>query len=205
MIVVAAGTGSRFESDKMMAPVDASTPLVARTVARVRSHVDRCVLVCREEHLGSLGELGVELVIGGPTRTASEIAGVAALGDGYDLIGIHDGARPNPSDTLIEALFDAAGRVGGAVPVVDGPPLVDLETLAPVDGVVSAQTPQVFHGPTLVAAYRRAAETGFVGHDTHEVIARFSDIEVAAVPGEDTNIKVTYPSDLAAVLSLGGD
>jgi 2-C-methyl-D-erythritol 4-phosphate cytidylyltransferase len=201
MIVVAAGSGTRFAGDKMMAPVDGA-PLVSLTVRRIRDHVDQCVVVCREEHLERLRQIGmsVDLVIGGTTRTASETAGLRSLRGSPDLIGIHDGARPNPSPLLVERLFEMAGNVGGAVPVVPAPPLlIDRDTHRPISGLMAAQTPQVFHGPTLIDCYARAEEEGFVGQDTFDVVSRFSTLRVGAVPGEESNLKVTYPADLLRV------
>lgn len=205
MIVAAAGSGSRFETDKMMALIG-GVPLVMITLDRVCNDVSQCVLVCREEQMDGLRRLGVThpMVSGGPTRTSSETAGLEALAGKPDLIAIHDGARPNPSPHLVRRLFETAAITGGAVPVVAARgPLVDRTGLGLIEGVMAAQTPQVFHGPTLVECYRMARETGYVGLDTMDVVTRFSDIEVAAVPGERTNIKVTYPSDLASVIPLG--
>ncbi len=204
MIVVAAGSGSRFESDKMLTPVD-GLPLVAVTVSRVLPHVDQCVLVCRAEQVGPIEDLalGVTLAVGGPTRTTSEIAGISALVDDPALIGIHDGARPNLSPPLIEELFSTAEEVGGAIPVLPAAPLLlDRKSLRPVTGVLAAQTPQVFRSPQLRKALAAADVAGFTGDDTAEVVRRFTDLEVAAVDGDPTNIKVTYPADLARVMPL---
>lgn len=204
MIIVAAGTGSRFENDKMMTPVEGRR-LVEITVERVRPHVDRCVLVCRADQLPPIRDLDlkVDLAVGGPTRTTSEIAGLSSLKTTPDVIGIHDGARPNLNPALIEELFETARRIGGAVPVFPSHGmLVDRETLQPLNNLVTVQTPQVFRGPELIEAYRRAESERIVGHDTLEVVQRFSELEVATVDGVPTNIKVTYPEDLANVIPL---
>lgn len=204
MIVVAAGSGSRFESDKMLTPVDGH-PLVAITVARVKPHVDQCVLVCRADQVERIRdlELGVTVAVGGPTRTTSEIAGVFALVGSPRLIGIHDGARPNLSPPLLEELFETARLTGGAVPVIPaGGLLLDNATLSPIEGVMAAQTPQVFRGRELTQAYRRADAEGFSSRDTADLILEYTNLEVAAVDGDPTNFKVTYPSDLARVIPL---
>lgn len=204
MIVVAAGSGSRFERDKMLTPID-GLPLVAITVARIRPHVDQCVLVCRADQLERVGDLDLDVTVavGGPTRTTSEIAGIKALVGNPDLIGIHDGARPNLSPPLMEELFETARLVGGAVPVVPAAALLlDKESLSPIEGVMAAQTPQVFRGRELVSAFRQAQTGGFSGQDTVDVVHRYTDLDVAAVDGDPTNIKVTYPSDLARVMPL---
>jgi 2-C-methyl-D-erythritol 4-phosphate cytidylyltransferase len=164
--------------------------------------VDICVLVCREDQFDALEPThpGVALVRGGLTRTRSELAGLAALPDDVDLIGIHDGARPLINPGLITLLFDTAAEMGGAVPVLPpSRPLVRRTDLGPVPGAAVAQTPQVFRGPALRMAYRAAAASGFDGYDTADVVAAFSEMTIAAVDGEPGNIKVTYPSDLDAV------
>ena len=207
MVVVGGGSGSRFGGEKLLEMV-AGLPLVAHTIDAVSARVDRCVLVTRDDLVADVEalRLDTEVVPGGATRTLSEMAGLAALGDGYELIGIHDAARPLVSGDLIDVLYLRAGEVGGSAPVM--PPdtmLVDRRYLKAVDHAVTAQTPQVFRGPDLMAAYVRAAQAGFEGHDTVEVIMRFGDLDIAAVPGESRNVKVTFPSDLETVRRLVGD
>jgi 2-C-methyl-D-erythritol 4-phosphate cytidylyltransferase len=200
MIVVAAGIAVRFGEDKMMLPVS-GIPLVAHTVAAVRGHEDRCILVCRSDQVEALSDLGLgaDLVSGGPTRTASETAGLAAIGEPARLIGIHDGARPLVGPALVERLFETAARVGGAVPVIDPGPLVRRSDLSLVADAVVAQTPQVFKGEELLAAYAAADEAGFSGSDTAEVVRRFGSLEIEAVVGDPANVKVTGPEDLERV------
>jgi 2-C-methyl-D-erythritol 4-phosphate cytidylyltransferase len=140
------------------------------------------------------------VVEGGKTRTQSELAGLAALDAGTDLIGIHDGARPLVSPLMINLLFDTAAKVGGAVPVlVPSRPMVRRSDLRPIRDAAVAQTPQVFRGDALRAAYRAAAASAFEGHDTADVMRAFSDLEIAAVAGDPVNVKVTYPSDFDIV------
>jgi len=197
MIIVAGGDSSRFGGDKLMTPI-AGRPLIAHTVAAVAGFADVCVMVCRQDQSEQLiRDLPDAIVVaGGPTRTESEVAGLAALPDEMALIGIHDGARPLVSPALIGLLFETAATVGGAVPVLEpARPLVRRSNLGLVPGAV-AQTPQVFQGPALQAAYRRAAAQGFQGHDTADVVQAFSDLEIAAVNGDPSNLKVTYQSDL---------
>lgn len=198
MIVVAAGHASRFGSDKLLTPLDGE-PLVAHTVAAVRPHVEMCILVCREDQLPELRglDLDVVLVPGGPSRTASEMAGLSAIGEPAGLIGIHDGARPSVTAELIEGLYQAAAEHGGAIPVVaPSRPLVHRADLTPARGVSVAQTPQVFRGEPLLAAYVEAARIEYEGQDTAEIVQKFSKLGIRAVPGETGNIKVTHPGDL---------
>ncbi|HIE21158.1 MAG TPA: hypothetical protein EYP73_00995 [Acidimicrobiia bacterium] len=204
MIVVGAGSSSRFGGDKLMAEV-AGRPLVAHTMKAVAGAAEICVLVCRAEQQPALNDLGlgVTIVPGGATRTVSEMAGLAALGGEIDLIAIHDAARPLVKRTLVETLYETAADVGGAVPVLEpNRILIDRRTLRPLEGAMLAQTPQVFRGPELLGAYVRAAQAGFEGLDTADVMLEFGDVPIAAVPGDPTNLKVTYPEDLSLVRKM---
>ena len=115
--------------------------------ARCRAACGRCVLVSREDHLEALAALGLpaEVVLGGATRTASELAGLAALADRPDLIAIHDGARPLVPAELVSNVLHTAAEVGGAVPILAlTPALITRDGLGPVKRMGVAQTPQAF-------------------------------------------------------------
>lgn len=201
MVVVGAGSSTRFGADKLMIEV-AGRPLVAHTIDAVVSEVDVCVVVCRPEIVGTISELrpDVAVTVGGATRTASEMAGLAALGGEMDLIGIHDAARPLVTSSTIDRLFRAAEESGGALPLLAlDRLLLDRRTHRPVPDLWGAQTPQVFRGPELMGAYVRAARAGFEGHDTVEVVERYSDLTIVGIAGDPANLKVTYPSDLERV------
>jgi 2-C-methyl-D-erythritol 4-phosphate cytidylyltransferase len=201
MIIVGGGSSTRFGSDKLLAEV-AGRPLIAHTIEAVVGHAHHCVVVCRHEIIDEVAGLDDRIAVtpGGTTRTLSEMAGLAALGGEVDLIGIHDAARPVVKGLLVDRLFSIAAKQGGAVPVV--PPekvIIDRKTHRPALGLHRAQTPQVFRGPELLAAYVRAAQAGYEGHDTSEMMERFSDVTIVAVPGDRANVKVTYPRDLDVV------
>lgn len=182
----------------------AGEPLISHAVASVSGSADITVVVTRPDLIEPMTQLGLDALItpGGQTRTDSELAGLAALGREYDLIGIHDAARPLVPPELVERLYRKADEVGGAVPTLKPTHfLIDRRRLMPVTDLVTVQTPQVFRGPELFAAYVHAARTGFEGHDTVDVVERFGDVEIAAVPGDPGNLKVTFQADLDAVRS----
>jgi 2-C-methyl-D-erythritol 4-phosphate cytidylyltransferase len=198
MVVVGGGSSSRFGADKLMAEVD-GRPLIAHTIDAVAGTVDVCVVVCRADVTASVAALRNDITVtpGGATRTSSEMAGLASIGRVVDLIGIHDAARPAVDPEMIERLFLVAESDGGAVPLIPYDRLIiEKKTHQPVRGLHAAQTPQVFRGPDLMPAYVRAAQTGFEGHDTVEVMQQFSDVRIVAVTGDRANVKVTYPGDI---------
>lgn len=201
MIVVGGGASSRFGTDKLMVEVE-GRPLIEHTIDAVIGHVDVCVVVSRPGIVEALAALRSNLTVvpGGETRTLSEMAGLAALGRDVDLIGIHDAARPLVSASTIETLFAAAQAEGGALPLLPYERLiVDRGTHRPMSGLAGAQTPQVFRASDLMGAYVRAAEAGFDGHDTVEVVQEFSDIKIVGIEGDPDNLKVTFPEDLEMV------
>lgn len=77
-------------------------------------------------------------------------------------------------------------------------PIVDLDSGQVVSAAHSVQTPQVFSGPDLIAAFEDRVDVN--GHDTVDVVQRFGSVRIAAVAGDPRNIKVTYPADLARVI-----
>lgn len=204
MVVVGGGSSVRFGADKLMAEV-AGRPVLSHTIEAVMPHVDVCVVVCRPGVVETVTRLhpGVIVTEGGATRTQSEMAGLAAIERDVALIGIHDAARPVVDAGTIDRLFDAARAAGGAVPLLAYEKLiVHRHTGRPLSGIHGAQTPQVFHGPDLIAAYGRAVSESFEGHDTVEVMERFSDVRIVAVEGSPANLKVTFPNDVDLVSEL---
>jgi 2-C-methyl-D-erythritol 4-phosphate cytidylyltransferase len=183
MVIVGAGSSTRFGADKLLTEV-AGRPLIEHTIEAVRPHVDVCVVVCRPEVAERLTRSDLTVVPGGPTRTRSEMAGVAALGSDVDLVGIHDAARPLVSPALLHRLFEVAAIEGGALPMVAAEGLIiDRTTHLPVTGVHGAQTPQVFRGTELFSAYRQAAADDFEGHDTVDVMQRYYPGDLKRVEG----------------------
>jgi 2-C-methyl-D-erythritol 4-phosphate cytidylyltransferase len=204
MIVVAGGSSTRFGADKLMMDID-GRPLIDHTIDAVIGHVDVCVVVCRPEISQAVSELrdDVRIATGGATRTSSEMAGLAAIGDEAGLIGIHDAARPVVDGATVARLFDTAAELGGALPLLEYERIIlDRRTHRALGGLHRAQTPQVFRGPELMVAYVKAARAGFEGHDTVDVMQRFGDVRIVGIEGSPANVKVTYPDDFEIVRQL---
>lgn len=166
----------------------------------------------------------VQVVDGGATRQESELRGLQVLADriaagAVDAVLVHDGARPLLTEELTRTVLGAARTHGGAVP---GLPRDDLATVelatesvslgstivslgstmgerltgpAP-PGAVAVQTPQGFRAAPLLAACTAAAIHGFAATDTASCVERFGTLPIRWVPGDERNIKVTYPHDL---------
>jgi len=240
-VVLAGGSGSRVG-----APVNkVYLPLAGRSVlawsfawARQVAAVTRFVLVVRADDLVTARDvvarevagLDVDVVVGGATRHASEVAALDHLAPAVergelDVIALHDGARPLARPDLVRRVVATAAAVGGAVPAVPaegllpvdaaGEPAVPAEDAGaglPEDAAAGGgplrlarvQTPQAFRAADLLTAYRAAARDGFQGTDTASCLEAYSPLEVHVVPGSRHNLKVTFPHDLLLAAELLG-
>jgi 2-C-methyl-D-erythritol 4-phosphate cytidylyltransferase len=216
VVVVAAGAGRRSgaEVNKVLLPLDGVAVLAwsVRTALSLPD-VERVVVVVREgehdavaEALGPhLGTREVSLVTGGATRHDSEWAALRVLRDDVragrlDVVAVHDGARPLASADLFQRVLAAAREHGGAIPVVPVPALLGPNGV--VRGAATVQTPQAFEAGPLLEAYARAEAEGFRGTDTASCLERYAEVRIAAVPSDATNLKVTWPDDLASAQAL---
>jgi 2-C-methyl-D-erythritol 4-phosphate cytidylyltransferase len=219
VVLLAAGSGSRVgaSANKVLLPL-LDRPVLAwslQAVAGLR-YVEQVAVVHRPDDAREVAALvstwsrGARLVEGGPTRHASEwnalreLAPVIDAGE-LDVIAIHDTARPLASRSLYDAVVSAAAEHGGAIPVRHLPGLIASDPGAgPTGELVAVQTPQAFRAPELLAAYRAADADGFEGTDTAACVERYTDLEIRAVPSPATNIKITFPEDVALAERLLG-
>ncbi len=225
-ILLAGGAGTRIQqsTNKVYLPIG-DRPLLRWPLESLLASpvVDEVVLVIRSEDADHAHEaIGAQLmprlravVCGGPTRHASEAAGLEAIASDIEagtteLVLMHDAARPFVTADLLQRVVETAQRVGGAVPALSLEPAVarveegHLNASVRVDHVRRVQTPQAFAARPLLAAYRAAATEGFHGSDTAESVLRYSSVEVATVEGDPDNVKVTFVEDLFYAEELVG-
>jgi len=212
-IVPAAGSGARFGAEKPKQYLDLlGRPLIYHTLAVLTAcpDIERVWVVLspddRDWNQHDWSELGPKLETlrcGGTTRAESVTNGLQAaamVATDADWVLVHDAARPCLSLAMLDALFSelAEDPVGGilAVPVADTIKRADGEqrvaATEPRDGLWQAQTPQMFRYGQL----KKALEM------TSNVTDEAGAIEAAGmkprlVKADSTNLKVTYPADLA--------
>ncbi|MCL2175462.1 MAG: 2-C-methyl-D-erythritol 4-phosphate cytidylyltransferase [Treponema sp.] len=153
------------------------------------------------------------LVNGGDTRRASvynALRALESLNPRYVLI--HDGARPWISVSLIENIITAVKKYDAVIPLL---PITDTPkeiTTNSDQGVVfvkrhlkradvgAAQTPQAFKFHKILRAHKKAAEADEEFTDDAEIWGKFASKEacgqVACIPGEKENRKITFREDL---------
>lgn len=212
-IVPAAGSGSRFGAERPKQYLDLlGRPLIFHTLSTLVAcpDIERVWVVLAPGDPWwpryDWSELGAKLETvrcGGATRAESVTNGLQAasmVAADDDWVLVHDAARPCLSAAQLDALFAdlAHDPVGGilAVPVADTVKRADAEqrvaATEPRDGLWQAQTPQMFRygllGEALAKCRAVTDEAGAV-----EALG----LKPKLVRGDATNLKVTYPADLA--------
>jgi 2-C-methyl-D-erythritol 4-phosphate cytidylyltransferase len=212
-IVPAAGSGSRFGSEKPKQYLDLlGRPLIFHALMALTRcpDIERVWVVLAPDDLWwpryDWSELGPKLETvrcGGATRAESVSNGLKAasmVASDDDWILVHDAARPCLSAAMLDALFAelADDPVGGilAVPVADTLKRADAEqrvaATEPRDGLWQAQTPQMFRYARLDQAFK----TEMAVTDEAGAIEALG-LKPKLVRADSTNLKVTYPADLA--------
>ncbi len=146
------------------------------------------------------------VVPGGDSRQESVKLGLDALPPGYDIVLVHDAARPlvpvDTVDAVVEAVRDGAPAVVPALPLADtvkqvepaaGPGEPEPVVATPDRSLLRAvQTPQGFDRATLVRAHETVRDDVT---DDASMVEQLG-LTVVTVPGHEEAFKVTRPLDL---------
>ncbi len=211
-VVAAAGSGTRFGGAKLWADLGGSPVLawVLRALGDPASGISELVVVSDPRDHRRVMEIGSEVaprlgclcVAGGERRQDSVRLGVEA--GSQDLVLVHDGARPGLTSELTARVLAAARRVGAAtacVAVSDSTARVSdglLEEMLDRSRLAAIQTPQAFSRELLLEAHRSALRDGLEADDDAALVLALGH-QVAAVPGDPRNLKVTRTEDLIAL------
>ncbi|MEA5535445.1 2-C-methyl-D-erythritol 4-phosphate cytidylyltransferase [Crocosphaera sp. XPORK-15E] len=145
----------------------------------------------------------VELIQGGETRQASVFNGLKALPKEAKQVLIHDGARCLVTADLLDncalELSNCQGLIA-AIPVKDTIKVVDSNYLIQDTpnraNLWAAQTPQGFDVNLLKDCHEKGYQLGWEVTDDAALFEK-CQLPVKIVEGEETNLKVTTPVDLA--------
>ncbi|MBQ9148676.1 MAG: 2-C-methyl-D-erythritol 4-phosphate cytidylyltransferase [Oscillospiraceae bacterium] len=209
-VIVAAGSASRMGGiDKVMAELGGE-PMILRTVRAFQEAIaiKEIVIVTREDLILPIQQLchGLDkvkaVVVGGKTRQESVQLGLGVLSDKCKLAAIQDGARPLVSQAVIDRTVRAAHTYSAAAPAI---PVKDTIKVVK-GGIVSntpdratlraIQTPQVFDFDLIRGALKKAQLEELTVTDDCAAV-ELMGMSVKIVEGDERNIKVTTPLDLA--------
>lgn len=211
-IIVAAGSGSRFNSDtpKQFLEINGK-PVIVHTIERFQSapSVDSIVLVLASDQAGSFDSSAFskisKLAEGGATRAESVHNGLEAAVDA-DIAAVHDGARPLVTVDEIERTIAKAKETGAAclvAPITDTIKSVRGDEIADTldrTKLRRALTPQAFRIDVLRKAFEGVDLSGSVTDECY-LVEKLGH-PIAIVEGSSRNIKITHPEDLILAEAL---
>jgi 2-C-methyl-D-erythritol 4-phosphate cytidylyltransferase len=227
-VVLAGGSGTRLAlsggANKVYLPLE-GRPLLSWSLRALYEavHPVASVLVIRagDQAAAASAIAAAEtpaplVVVGGSSRTESEVAGIHALRDliqsgAVDVVLVHDGARPFPPVSMLTDLIRAATTHGVAVPAVPvepgllersaDPGAVGVSPAATAD-IRAVQTPQAVAAPTLLAAADDAMSHRRSSVDTASLVHEHIGLRAVVVTGHPDNLKVTRPEDVARATTI---
>lgn len=213
LLIPAAGMGRRMGSDrnKLLLTLR-SQPLIYWTLLAAQSsrQISWIGIISQPTDWTDLKEIlagltltkPIQLIEGGATRQESVYNGLQALPPEAGQVLIHDGARclatPDLLDRCAEAIQHCPGLIA-AVPVKDTIKVVDIGLIQSTPErrhLWAAQTPQAFDVQMLKHCHEEGRRQGWEVTDDAALFEKCG-LPVRIVEGEETNLKLTTPVDLA--------
>jgi 2-C-methyl-D-erythritol 4-phosphate cytidylyltransferase len=214
LLIPAAGSGKRMGGDrnKLLMPL-LGKPLISWTLmaARESQSIHWIGIIAQPNEWQEFREIAtdlslskvIHLIPGGATRQESVYRGLQGLPAVAEQVLIHDGARclatPDLFDRCAAAVLNYAGLIA-AVPVKDTIKVVDAQkqiaSTPDRSQLWAAQTPQGFDVEKLRHCHDEGVRQGWEVTDDAALFEQCG-LPVQIVEGEETNLKVTTPVDLA--------
>ncbi len=211
-IVPAAGSSSRMKNSGNKLFIEISgVPVIVLTLSALQKspYIDEIIVPTQKELISDITNLckahslnKVKSVIcGGKTRVESVFNGVKEAGGRFELIAIHDAARPFVSQKIIEETVLSASKYGGAAPAT---PVKDTVKEAKDSFVTKTllrsslfaiQTPQVFESLLIEKSLDNALRNNLSITDDCSAVEEYGK-QVFLTEGDFFNIKITTPEDI---------
>jgi len=207
VVITAGGKGVRFGKDKMLALIKGK-PLILYTLTLFQKSkkIDEIIVLVQEkmmkEYQKIINRAGfkVKMIPAKPERIVSLYFGVKAAKGRYVIT--HDGNRPLTPTYLIDKLIEEVKKFPAVMTAI--PPTATIKYIdnmfvkesLPRKKTWIAQTPQAFERKLLLTALKKAIDDRyFESTDDSELVTRLGK-KVKVIPGEEINIKITFPHDI---------
>lgn len=208
-IIVAGGKGNRMNRDipKQFLELDGKPVLMHTIEAFHRSAAQPEIILvlnilqhqfwaalCATHHFN----IPHQVIEGGQERFDSVKNGLQVIHT-EAVVAIHDAVRPLVSPELVQASFEMAMEKGNAIAAIQPVDSVRIRnneggsTALNRDELYLIQTPQTFLSSQLNQAYQQVYSKEFT--DDASVVER-AGFGIHILPGERSNIKITYEQDL---------
>lgn len=202
-IIAAGGSGERFGAKVPKALIQlVGITLIERAVTALSPVVDEIIIVAPagfEKNFQDIFGESVQIVTGGPTRSASVKAGLASVSPEVGYLLVHDAARALATSELAQSVLDELKKGESAVI----PAIAVVDTIKEVgrDGYVrstpersslrAVQTPQGFERSVLERAHQASEDATDDG-----ALVEGIGIKVKLIVGEERALKITTKEDL---------
>ncbi len=214
LLIPAAGSGRRMGSNRNKLLLNLlGQSILSWTIqaATLSNHISWIGIISQpddrvyfEEILASLKlNKPVYFINGGSTRQESVYNGLGALPAQAEQVLIHDGARCLATSSLFDSCAEALGTTDGliaAIPVKDTIKVVNknniIQSTPDRQQLWAAQTPQGFNVKLLKQCHAEATRKVWQVTDDAALFEKCG-LSVLIVQGEETNLKITTPQDLA--------
>ncbi|MGN0619843.1 MAG: 2-C-methyl-D-erythritol 2,4-cyclodiphosphate synthase [Ruminiclostridium sp.] len=206
-IILAGGSSTRMGGkDKQLIEIEGVPVIVKSALIFERTaEVTEIIIAAKKEekeHIESLCEsFGITklkaVTEGGATR-AESARKAFALVENADIVAVHDGARPFATAGLAQKVILAAKEYGAAIPAIAVKDTIKeteagfVKSTPDRSTLFCAQTPQAFKYEVyekMIAGAEEATDDA--------ALAEKAGYPVKIVEGEESNIKITTPQDLA--------
>ena len=214
-VILASGKGERMNCGfpKQFAEIKGKT-IIERSIDAFEKNenVDEIIVVSEPSTIEKIEEIVqkngykkvTKIVPGGAVRAESSSHGVGEVAEDDAKVLIHDAARPLVSQRIINdciTALDSCDAVNVAIKATDTIIETDCGTMKAAterSRMMQVQTPQGFRVSTIKEAHSMAKKEGFAGAtDDCGIVFRYGLTEIRIVEGDRTNIKITYPEDIA--------
>ena len=214
-VILASGKGERMNCGfpKQFAEIKGKT-IIERSIEAFEKNenVDEIIVVSEPSTIEKTKEIVnknnykkvTKIVPGGAVRAESSSHGVGEVAEDDAKILIHDAARPLVTQRIINdciIALDSCDAVNTAIKATDTIIEADngvMKATTERSRMMQVQTPQGFRAGTIKKAHCLAKKEGFAGAtDDCGIVFRYGLADIRIVEGDRTNIKITYPEDIA--------
>jgi len=208
-IILAAGSGTRFGEKKQFKNLNGNPIWTYSLKTFVQSkYVGEVILVIPQEFLSKIqssqtikkfsNQIDIKIVKGGKSRQDSVMYGLSVVKKKYNLVCIHDAARPFVRSSYIKKTIEACTEFDSsivAVAATDTVKKVENEIIKKTidrNYIWMAQTPQTFQKEKLLKAFKLFSQVNITDESMIMELAGFS---TKIIEGDPNNLKITKALD----------
>ena len=215
-IILASGAGERSGLDMPKQFVKIAGKSVLEHTLKVfqeNIHIDQIIVVTNSAYVNFTEELirknnfskVTEVVKGGDTRRKSSYIGINIIREENAKVLIHDAVRPFITSRIIDDCISALDKYKAVdVAITSADTIIKVKEENVIEDIPArkylrrGQTPQAFDLKIIKKAHELAnGDKNVVVTDDCGLIMKYGLADVYVVEGDDSNIKITYPIDVA--------